>query len=188
MENIFSEKMNQPVVQETLRWYLASRRRGTHAAKTRAEVSGGGKKPWKQKGTGRARAGSTRSPLWRHGGVIFPPKPRDYGYALPVKVRQLALRVVLSELKRDDHVKIVESFAVDGAKTKAGVQYLKTNGVQGKVLVITPDSQPEFVRTVRNIKGVMITLAKDLNIHDLLKAEWVLIDKKAVAQLEERLG
>ena len=129
-EKVFNEAVNEPVVHDAVRWLLASRRQGTHSAKTRTEVSGGGKKPWKQKGTGRARAGSTRSPLWRKGGVIFPPKPRDYAYSLPKKVRQLALRVALSELNRADKIKTVEAFSLPQPKTKEGVKWLKAQGVE----------------------------------------------------------
>jgi large subunit ribosomal protein L4 len=184
---VFTEEMNEAVVHETLRWLLASRRRGTHSAKTRAEVSGGGIKPWKQKGTGRARAGSIRSPLWRKGGVIFPPKPRDYSYALPKKVRKLALRVVLSEFNRGERVKLVESLSLPEPKTKAGAKFLQDLGVTGGVLILMAEEKSDFVRGTRNLAGVKILLAKDLNIYDLLKAEWVVIEKKAVPQLEERL-
>lgn len=187
-EKIFNEENNPAVVHEALRWYLASRRRGTHSAKTRAEVSGGGKKPWKQKGTGRARAGSNRSPLWRKGGVIFPPQPRSYGYALPVKVRKLALRVALSQLNKEDRIKVVTDFSLPEAKTKAGVKFLKDQGVSGRVLILTGKANQEFVRSVRNIAGVMVMPSKDLEIHSLLKSDWVLLDKEAVRQLEARLN
>lgn len=187
-EKIFNEQMNEPVVHEAVRWFLASRRQGTHSAKTRAEVSGGGKKPWKQKGTGRARAGTNRSPLWRKGGVIFPPKPRDYGYNLPKKVRSLALRVALSELNRNDKIKLVEALALPQPKTKEGVKLLQGLGVAGKVLLVTAAGAPEFERGVRNIAGASLALAKDVNIMDLMRAEWLVIEKSAVAQLEKRLG
>jgi large subunit ribosomal protein L4 len=185
--NIFNEELNEAVVHEALRWYLASQRRGTHSALTRTEVTGGGKKPWKQKGTGRARAGSNRSPLWRKGGVIFPPKPRDYSYALPKKMRRLALRVALSALHKEGRVKIIEAFALAETKTKAGVKFLKEQGVSGATLVILAESKPEFAKGVRNIAGVSLTLAKDLNIYELLKAEWALIEQPAVALLEKGL-
>jgi len=185
---IFTEKMNEPVVHEAVRWFLASGRQGSHKAKTRTEVSGGGKKPWKQKGTGRARAGSTRSPLWRHGGVIFPPTPRDHSYVLPVKMRRLALRVALSQFNRDDKIKIVDEIALSSPKTKAGVEFLKKSGVAGNVLVLLAADRPAAQRGLRNIAGVTIALSKDLNIFAMLKAEWLLIERPAVAQLETRLG
>jgi len=187
-DKIFNVKVNEAVVQEAVRWYLASKRRGTHSAKTRSEVSGGGIKPWKQKGTGRARAGSIRSPLWRHGGVIFPPKPRDYSYALPVKMRKLALRVLLSEFNREDKIKVIDNFTLPEPKTKAGAKFLQETGVAGKILVVMSEPAPEFERGVRNLAGVRLALSKDITVMDLLKSEWVLIDKKAVSQLVERIG
>ena len=184
---IFNEEMNETVVHDVLRWFLATGRQGTHSAKTRSEVSGGGIKPWKQKGTGRARAGSIRSPLWRKGGVIFPPKPREYGYSLPKKVRKLGLRVVLSDFNREKRVKVVDAFSVPEPKTKAGIQFLKDQGVTGKILIIMAEARPEFDRAVRNIAGVKLVMAKDVNIFDLMKSEWILSEKKAVTQLEESL-
>jgi len=185
---IFTEEMNQPVVHEAMRWYLASRRRGTHSALTRSEVRGGGIKPWKQKGTGRARAGSIRSPLWRKGGVIFPPKPRDYSFALPVKVRKLALRVALSGLNREDRVKVIDAFSVAQPKTKEGIKFLKGLDLKGRVLFLQAKENPEFSRSLRNIEGVKIMHSKDLNIYELLKAEYVVIEKSAVSELEARLS
>jgi large subunit ribosomal protein L4 len=187
-QKIFNAEMNQAVVHENLRWFLASRRQGTHSALTRAEVSGGGAKPWKQKGTGRARAGSNRSPIWRKGGVIFPPKPRAYGYALPKKVRVLGLKVALSDFNRADRIKIVDRFVLTEPKAKAGAKYLTELKMEGEILIVMSEKDPSFERGVRNLAGVKLTLAKDLNIFDLLKSGWVLMDKKAVAQLEERLS
>lgn len=186
-EKVFNEEINEPVVHEALRWFLAARRQGTHAAKTRAEVSGGGIKPWRQKGTGRARVGSIRSPLWRKGGVIFAPKPRDYSYSLPKKVRKLALRVVLSQFNRESRIKVVERFSLPAPKTKEGAKFLKEAAVEGKVLVILAEAAPEFERGMRNIEGMKIVLAKDLNVFDLLKSDWILLEKRAVPQLEGRL-
>lgn len=188
MEKIFSEELNEPVVHEALRWFLATRRRGTHSAKTRAEVSGGGIKPWRQKGTGRARVGSIRSPLWRKGGVIFPPKPRDYSYGLPKKMRKLALRVALSQLYRENRIKIVESFSLPQPKTKEGVKFLKEMGLGGRVLIVLGTASNGFERGVRNLAGVKVIPSKDLNLFNLLKSDWVLLEKTAVAQLEGRLG
>jgi len=187
-EKIFNEEMNMPVVHEALRWYLASQRKGTHAAKTRAEVSGGGVKPWRQKGTGRARAGSIRSPLWRKGGVIFPPKPRSYAYSLPRKVRKLAYRVVLSELYRSGRVKIFEKFSLPQPKTKEGAKFLKEAAVEGKILVVMGEKEINFERGIRNLRGVRVVEEKDVNIHDLLDCDWLLLDKEAVAKLEKRLA
>jgi large subunit ribosomal protein L4 len=187
-EKIFNQEANSAVVFENLRWFLASQRQGTHSAKTRTEVSGGGIKPWKQKGTGRARAGSIRSPLWRGGGVIFPPKPRDYSYGLPKKVRKIGLRILLSDFNRENRIKVIDAFSIAETKTKAGVKYLADLGLQGKILIVLPEALPNFDRAIRNIKGVKVVLSKNLNIFDLLKAESILIDKKSIAQLEERLN
>lgn len=187
-EKIFNEEINQPVVHETLRWYLSSRRQGTQSAKTRSEVSGGGHKPWKQKGTGRARAGSNRSPLWRKGGVIFPPKPRSYAYTLPQKMKQLALRVALSEKRRDDKLKLIDRFTLAQPKTKDGVRFIKDLGVSGKVLLVLAETAADFTKGVRNIAGVTVTTAATLNIFDLLNAEWLVIEQPAIAKLEKRLN
>ncbi|MBU0629723.1 MAG: 50S ribosomal protein L4 [Candidatus Margulisbacteria bacterium] len=184
---IFNEEKNTAVVHEVVRWLQASARRGTHSAKTRTEVSGGGKKPWKQKGTGRARAGSNRSPLWRKGGVIFPPKPRDYGYALPKKVRSLALRVALSEFNRESKLTVVDDYKLAAAKTKEGVKLLKELGVSGKVTVVHAD-QDDLAKSVRNIAGVTVARAIDVTVIDLLKSKWLVIDKRSVKILEERLS
>ena len=180
--------MNQAIVHENLRWFLSAQRQGTHSAKTRSEVSGGGIKPWKQKGTGRARAGSIRSPLWRKGGVIFPPKPRDYSYCLPKKMRKLGLRVALSDFKRENKIKVVDGIALKEGKTKSGVLYLKELGVSGSVLMVLAADNQAAERGLRNIAGVKLVISKDLNIFDLLKSEVVVLEKKAVSQLEERLG
>lgn len=184
---VYSVPMNEHVVHSTLEWYLASRRRGTHAAKTRGEVSGGGKKPWGQKGTGRARAGSTRSPLWRKGGVIFPPKPRDYSFTLPKKVRKLALRVALSDKARAGRIKVVDELTVAPPKTKEMVKLLKGIGVAGRSLILVDQMNDNIERAARNIEGVKIMPASDLNIHDLLSTEWIVLDKKSAGKLEEVL-
>lgn len=187
-EKIFNEEKNDAVVHEAVRWYLASRRQGTHKAKTRTEVSGGGKKPWKQKGTGRARAGSNRSPLWRKGGVIFPPTPRDHSYNLPKKVRQLAVRVLLSELNRADRVKVVDALTLSQPKAKEGAKFLKELNLNGSVIIVQGAENPTFAKGMRNLAGVKIMTSNDLNIFDLAKADWLVLDKASVAQLKERLS
>jgi large subunit ribosomal protein L4 len=192
-EKIFNEELREAVVHETLRWYLASRRRGTHSAKTRSEVRGGGIKPWRQKGTGRARAGSIRSPLWRKGGVIFPPKPRDYSYNLPKSMRKLALRIVLSQFNREDRLKVLPSFSLPLPKTSEGVKWLEGMGVTGKVLILLAENNLElativaFERGLRNIKGVKIITLDQLNIFELLNADWLVLENKTISLLEERL-
>ena len=184
-KNIFDVKMNENVVHQTVIWYLASQRRGTQSAKTRAEVSGGGKKPWKQKGTGRARAGSSRSPLWRKGGVIFAPKPRDYGYALPKKVKKLALRIALSDKARADKVIVVPEFKLAEAKTKLAVKWLAELKLVGKVLILQEAADEVFTKAVRNVKGIKIMTVNDLNIFDLLNADALIMDKAALTKLGE---
>jgi large subunit ribosomal protein L4 len=187
-EEVFGRKMNRQVVFDTLNWYLASRRRGTHSTKTRAEVSGGGVKPWKQKGTGRARAGSNRSPLWRKGGVVFGPKPRDYSYSLPLKMRKQALKVALSDKVRSGRFRVLEALKVAKPKTRLVAQLLKQQEIKGKVLCVLGEENREFSRAARNIKGVTLLRASALNVFDLINAAWLLADKAAVLKIEEILG
>ncbi len=185
---IFGEKENEHAVHAALVWYLSSQRRGTHSAKTRAEVRGGGIKPWRQKGTGRARVGSIRSPLWRKGGVIFPPKPRSYAFHLPKKARKLAIRIALSDKAAAGKIKIVDELKVAEPKTRLAVKVLKDLKVDGKILMVLAEEKPDFFKAARNIEGVKIVLCKDLNIFDLLSAEWLLLEKAAVSALEEALA
>ncbi len=186
-DEVFSVPPNEHVVHSTLVWYLASRRRGTHSAKTMGEVSGGGVKPWRQKGTGRARVGSIRSPLWRGGGVIFPPKPRDYSYNLPKKVRKLALKVVLSQMARAKRIKLVPEIKVSGPKTKEMVKFLKGIGIEGRSLIVVDELNPNLELSARNIEGVKLYSPAELNIHDLLASDWLVMSKGAVTLLEGRL-
>ena len=186
-KDIFAVPMNEHVVHQASIWYLASRRQGNHSAKTRTEVSGGGVKPWKQKGTGRARAGSSRSPLWRGGGVIFPPKPRDHSYALPKKVRKLALRVVLSDRAQAGKVVVVEGIKMAGGKTKEMVKFLGKLGVAGNTLFIVDNAEENVKLSARNIAGVKLISPGELTIHDLLQSQWILADKGAIEKLTEVL-
>jgi large subunit ribosomal protein L4 len=185
---IFNQESNENVVHSALIWYLASQRRGTHSAKTRSEVSGGGRKPWRQKGTGRARAGSNRSPLWRKGGVTFGPKPRNYGYALPKKMRKLALKIALSDKAKENKVMIVPEFAVDQPKTKLAAKFMKDQKIEGSALLILGKENSAFIKAARNLAGVKPIMTGELNIHDLLQADWVVADKDAVKKLEEALS
>jgi len=187
-KEIFGLEMNENVIHQALVWYQASRRRGTHSTKTRAEVRGGGKKPWRQKGTGRARAGSIRSPLWKKGGVIFGPKPRSYAYNLPKKVRKLAIRIALSDKAKAEQIKVVAELKVAEPKTKLVTKLLKDLGVTGKGLIVQGKEDEIFVKAARNIKGVSLTLAKDINIYDVLNAQWILVDKSAIVELGEVLA
>lgn len=187
-KEVFGRAINEDVVHSALVWFLAAQRRGTHSTKTKAEVRGGGRKPWRQKGTGRARAGSIRSPLWRTGGVIFGPKPRSYNYSLPKKIKKQALAIVLSDKAQTNKIKIVEEFKLTEAKTKSASKWLKDLEVSGKALLVLGNSNEVFVRAARNIAGVKTVMFKDINIHDLLSAEWLVLEKKAVASLKEFLA
>jgi large subunit ribosomal protein L4 len=171
------------VIHAALVWFLASQRRGTHSTKTRAEVSGGGKKPWKQKGTGRARAGSNRSPLWRKGGVIFGPKPRDYGYSFPKKMRKLAIKLAVQDKQKEEKVKIVEAFGVASGKTKDAVKFLKDLGVTGKILIVTRKKGEIFARAGRNIEGVHFAQVTEMNIFEVLNAEWIVAEKGTLEEV-----
>lgn len=181
---IFGIEPNEHAVHSTLIWFQASARRGTHSTLTRAEVRGGGKKPWRQKGTGRARAGSSRSPLWRTGGVTFGPKPRDYGYSLPKKIKKLALRSVFSDKAKTGKIKIAEELSLTKAKTKQAVKFFKSLKVAGKILVLIDEKNEIFQRAVRNIKGVTVSNVTNLNIYDLLMAEWIVTEKTVLTKLE----
>jgi len=184
-KKVFEVPLNKALVNSVLNWYLASKRAGTHSTKTRAEVSGGGKKPWKQKGTGRARAGSIRSPLWRHGGVTFGPKPRDYGYALPKKMRKKALAVLLSDRAREGKVMVVEKIEVESPKTALMSKFIKgLKLTETKTLVIADEPNRNLVLACRNLKKAKLVADKEMNVHEILKAEFLVLTKKAVKNLE----
>jgi large subunit ribosomal protein L4 len=182
---IFSAELRPGILHDTIVNYLANQRQGTHATKTRGLVSGGGKKPYKQKSTGRARAGSNRSPVWRSGGTIFGPQPRDYSYTIPKKVRKLALRTALSEKLSGNGVVIIDTFSMEKPKTKEMVDALKKLGIsQGSVLIVLADDNSAVYLSARNIPGVAITRASELNSYDVIKHHMLLMTKKAVQQLE----
>ena len=184
-DRVFMVQENENVVNETLNWYLASRRLGNACAKTRAEVSGGGRKPWRQKGTGRARIGDIRAPHWRKGGVVFAPKPRNYSYNLPVKVRKAAIRVVLSDKARGGKLKVVERIALVSPKTKEMVKLLKTFNSNESAVIVLSEPDEMLYRASRNIKGIKLSIGRALNIYDLLKHEEVILTKDALRVLEE---
>jgi large subunit ribosomal protein L4 len=184
-DKIFNAEPNVHIVNETLTWYMASMRQGNACAKTRAEVSGGGRKPWKQKGTGRARIGDNRPPHWRHGGVAFAPKPRDYSYSLPIKVRKAAIRIVLSDKFKEGKIKVVDKIELSGSKTKEMVKFLKGIGIEGSALIVTSKADESINRVSSNIKGVIVSHGKALNVYDLLKSNELVITKDAVPVLEE---
>ena len=182
---IFGIEPNMHVVHEVVKNHLANCRQGTQSALTRAEVSGGGKKPWRQKGTGHARQGSTRAPQWTHGGIAFAPKPRSYRYTVNKKVRRLALKSVLSAKAAEDKIIVVDSISMDAIKTKAFKGFLDAVKCDGKAVVITPEVNQTIVRSARNIPGVSTTTARMLSVYDILNAKYLVIDQAALATIEE---
>ena len=183
--SIFGITPNMHVVHEVVKNHLANCRQGTQSALTRAEVSGGGKKPWRQKGTGHARQGSTRAPQWTHGGIVFAPKPRDYSYVLNKKVKRLALKSVLSAKAADARIIVVDSIRMDEIKTKAFKGFLDAVKCDGKAVVITPEVDQTVVKSARNIPGVVTTTARMLSVYDLVNAKYLVIDKSALDTIEE---
>ena len=182
---IFGIEPNMHVVHEVVKNHLANCRQGTQSALTRAEVSGGGKKPWRQKGTGHARQGSTRAPQWTHGGIVLAPKPRSYRYVLNKKVRRLALKSVLSAKAAEGNIIVVDAIAMDSIKTKAFRGFLDAVKCDGKAVVITPEVNENVVKSARNIPGVLTTTAKILSVYDILNAKYLVIDQAALATIEE---
>ena len=183
--SIFGIEPNMHVVHEVVKNHLANCRQGTQSALTRAEVSGGGKKPWRQKGTGHARQGSTRAPQWTHGGIVFAPKPRSYSYVVNKKVKRLALKSVLSAKAAEENVIVVDSIKMDEIKTKAFKGFLDAVNCGGKAVVITPEVNQNVVKSARNIPGVVTTTARMLSVYDLVNAKYLVIDQAALATIEE---
>ena len=183
-EAVFGIEPNQTVVHEVVKNHLANCRQGTQSALTRAEVSGGGIKPWRQKGTGRARQGSTRAPQWTHGGIVFAPKPRSYRYSVNKKVRRLALKSVLSAKAAEGNVIVVDGLNLDEIKTKTMKAFLDAVGA-GKSVVVTPEVNENVVLSARNIPGVVTTTAKVLSVYDIVNAKQFIVDKAALAVIEE---
>ena len=179
---IFGIEPNEVVVHEVVKNHLANCRQGTQSALTRAEVSGGGIKPWRQKGTGRARQGSTRAPQWTHGGIVFAPKPRSYRYTLNKKVKRLALKSALSAKAAEGKVFVVDDLGMDEIKTKTFQNFLNTMGA-GKAVVVT--ACPNVVKSARNIPGVVTSPATLINVYDIVNANEFIVDKAALAQIEE---
>ncbi|MCL2837494.1 MAG: 50S ribosomal protein L4 [Oscillospiraceae bacterium] len=184
-ENVFGVDVNTDVMHEVVVNYLANQRQGTQSTKTRAEVRGGGKKPWRQKGTGRARHGSTRSPIWTGGGVTFAPKPRDYSYTVNKKVKRLALKSALSSKVLAENVIVLDGFKMDEIKTKEVATVLKNMGIVGKALIVLPENDQTVVRSARNIRGVDATFVGQINTYEVLNHTKCIILKDAVAKLEE---
>ena len=184
-EAVFGITPNESVVHDVVKNHLANLRQGTQSALTRAEVSGGGRKPWRQKGTGRARQGSTRAPQWTHGGIVFAPKPRDYSYTLNKKVRRLALKSALSDKAAQQNIVVIDAIKVDAPKTKEFTAFLKAVNVTGKALVVTAEADTNVVKSGRNIPGCQVTFANLINVYDIVNAKQLVLDKAALAKIEE---
>ena len=184
-EAVLGIEHNQVVVHEVVKNHLANCRQGTQSALTRAEVSGGGKKPWRQKGTGHARQGSTRAPQWTHGGIVFAPKPRDYSYVLNKKVKRLALKSVLSAKAASGELIVVDAIELPAIKTADFQKFLTAVKADGKAVVVTPEKNDTIVKSARNIPGVLTTTATILSVYDLLNAKYLVLDQRALATIEE---
>ena len=184
-EAVFGVEVNESVVHDAVKNHLANKRQGTQSALTRAEVSGGGRKPWRQKGTGRARQGSTRAPQWTHGGIVFAPKPRDYSYTLNKKARRLALKSVLSAKASEQNIVVIDAIKMDAPKTKEFAAFLNAVGVNGKALVVTAAADENVIKSGRNIPGCQVTFANVINVYDIVNATKLVVDKAALQKIEE---
>ena len=183
---VFGIEPNVPVMNDMVKNYLANQRQGTQSALTRSEVSGGGRKPWRQKGTGRARQGSTRAPQWTHGGVVFAPKPRDYRYALNKKVRRLAMKSALSSKVQDGEMIVIDKIALEGFKTKDIAAMLKAVGSEKKALIVLDSVDEKVIKSAGNIPGVKTAQVNTLNVYDILGADKFIVVQGAVQKIEER--
>jgi large subunit ribosomal protein L4 len=186
--SVFNAPINEGVLHQAVRRQLANDRQGTHETKTRGEVSGGGKKPWKQKGTGRARQGSTRAPQWRHGGVVFGPHPHTYEQKMPRKQRRLALRSALSVKSQDDAVRVVEEIALAAPKTRVLAVLFDQLGAGARTLFVIPEHDLMLEKSTRNLAGVKTILATNLNPADVLTADTIVFTRSALTQVEEWLS
>ena len=184
-DNIFGVEVNQHVLYEAVKNYLANQRQGTQSAKTRAEVRGGGSKPFRQKGTGRARQGSLRAPNHVGGGIVFAPKPRDYSYKLPKKVKRLAMKSALSSKVENGEIIVLDELAIDTPKTKDMINILKNINAANKALIVSSEKNDNLYRSARNIKGVDTAQVNTLNVYDILKYDSFIVTKEAVQKIEE---
>ena len=184
-EAVFGITPNGAAVHDAVKNHLANKRQGTQSALTRAEVSGGGRKPWRQKGTGRARQGSTRAPQWTHGGIVFAPKPRSYSFGLNKKAKRLALKSVLSAKVAESALVVIDAIKMDAIKTADFRKFLDAVKVEGKAVVVTPEKDDIVVKSARNIPGVVTTTATILSVYDILNAKYLVIDQRALATIEE---
>lgn len=187
-DQVFGAPLNRSLIYEAVRWYMAKQRAGTASTKTRGEVAGSGRKLWRQKGTGRARVGSIRTPLWRHGGTVHGPRPRDYSYHLPKKMRRGALRSVLSERLREGNLRVIEAFELPTHKTKAFAQILDRLELDGKTLIIDSHENWNLALASRNLPGVKVIETRELNIYDALYYQQLVFSKAAIEQVEKLLA
>ena len=184
-EAVFGIQPNQVAVHAVVKNYLANQRQGTQSTLTRTEVRGGGRKPWRQKGTGHARQGSIRAPQWRKGGIALGPKPRSYRYTLNKKLKRLAIKSVFSDKVAGSNLIVVDSIALEGFKTKAVVEMLKALGADKKALILMPELDQKLVKSAANIPGVKTALVNTINVYDLVNCDKFIVCKDAVAKLEE---
>ncbi|MGN0562788.1 MAG: 50S ribosomal protein L4 [Candidatus Fimenecus sp.] len=184
-DSIFAIEPNESAMHLMVVNYLANQRQGTQSTLTRSEVSGGGKKPWRQKGTGRARQGSTRAPQWTHGGIALGPKPRDYGFDVNKKVRRLAMKSALSAKVAAEEMIVLDSFGVDAIKTKEVAEVLTAINAGKKTLIVLPEKNDIVYKSARNIAGTNVTLVNTLNVYDILNCNTIVVLKDAVAKIEE---
>ena len=184
-DEVFGITPNEAVMHAMVVNYLANQRQGTQSTLTRTEVSGGGRKPWRQKGTGHARQGSTRAPQWVHGGIALGPKPRDYRYALNKKVRRLAMKSALSTKVIDNNFIVLDALTLDSYKTKTVVEMLKALGVEGKALIVTAEADNKVIKSAANIPGVKTAAVNTLNVYDILNYDKFIVVKNAVGKIEE---
>lgn len=184
-DEVFGVKPNGTVMHSAVVNYLANQRQGTQSTLTRSEVSGGGRKPWRQKGTGHARQGSIRAPQWTHGGIALGPKPRSYNYVLPKKMRRLAIKSAFSSKVLAGEMKVLDSLSLEEIKTKKMAAVFKALEADKKVLLVLPEKDETVIRSARNIPGVKTALVNTLNVYDVLNADAFIVVKEAVAQIEE---
>ena len=187
-DEVFGGRVNTELIWESVVRANAAERRGTHATKNRALVSGSGKKPWRQKGTGRARVGSIRTPLWRHGGTVFGPQMRSYEYTLPKKVELGALRAALAQKMKDGALVVVDQLSAEAIKTRAAVELLKRLGVKGKAVLVDVALDENLARSVRNVPGIAIVQSRRLTARDVMDAGQVVATRGALEKLQEALA
>lgn len=184
-EAIFGVEVNEHVVYEVVKNQLANKRQGTQSAKTRAEVRGGGRKPWRQKGTGRARQGSIRAPQWKGGGVVFAPKPRSYRYSVPKKVRRLAMKSVLTSKVLEGELKILDALTLDTFSTKKAIEVLKNLNVETKTMIVLAEGNEQIIKSFSNVPKVETVVVDYMNVYDLMRFDNLVIVKGALAKIEE---